>query len=353
MDQQKDDFEKLIRAHDCACIFLHDHPAPDPDCIGAAQALVKLIVDKFDKPVSIYGIPPVHTQNKMMCTELEVTIRDPRKEYDFGVRNQANILVDCTAKSGSIKYWEELKLEGPHWTIDHHCDKDASHGKNVDMAAVGSTCTIITEYLQAFNVEFSLDSKEDIAVATGMMLGLMTDTDSLLGDNVDKSRDIPAFLYLKERYDPALYNRLMRYDYPAYCYECFNTSSNNKIISEPLGIYSLGFLKEERAGAISQIADLWIRRERLHIVVVFAFVGKELVASVRTKNGGGRASDIAKILFPDSGAGGGKAMAGATVALHQFMDPDLLTDEQSKQELLHITMSILVARAKKTMDLDE
>jgi nanoRNase/pAp phosphatase (c-di-AMP/oligoRNAs hydrolase) len=221
------------------------------------------------------------------------------------------------------------------------------------MAAVGSTCTIVAEYLRAFDVEFSSESKSDTMIATGMMLGLMVDTDNLLGESVDRVRDINAFLYLKERYDPALYARIMRYDYPTYFYECFSTSYNNKIIAEPLGIYSLGFLKEERAGAISQIADLWMRRERLHIVVVFAFVGKELVASIRTKNGGNRASEIAKILFPDSGAGGGKTAAGATVVLNQFIDPDLLVDEQSKQELLHITMSILVARAKRSMDLDE
>lgn len=354
-EEKKEAFEKLLNDVDVVEIILHDHPAPDPDAIGAAMGLEKLIKDKFNnKIVLIYGIPPTRTMNKMMVSELMVHLHDPRENYDGPTRKSLWIMLDCNATGSSLTLWDMTSIPGhcETWTIDHHCDKDCPAGDNVDMHPVGSCCTLVTEYLQAFDVTFMPESKRDISVATGMMLGLMTDTDNLLSDRVDQSRDIPAFLYLRERYDTKVYTKIMRHDFPAYFYDYVNLSYTGKIISEPFGIYNLGYLKEERSGVISQIADHWMRRERLNIVVVFAIVGKELRASIRTKNGGNKASEVARILFPDCGAGGDDYMAGATMQFRPFVDVDLL-DDDAKQELLHITSKTLVGRAKKITDLDE
>jgi len=351
-DEKKQAFSEMLCRAAAVDILLHDHPTPDPDSMASALGLEKLIRDKFDKPVMIWGVPPNQTQNRLMVSELDITLHDPRKWAGYS-RNPTCVLVDCNAKAGSLTLCDTANTPKENvWTIDHHCDKDSPVGSNVDMHAVGSASTIITEYLQSFDITFSSESRKDEGVATALMLGLMTDTENLLRDNVDATRDIPAFLYLKEHYDPHLYHKLMRYDFPAYFYDCLRISDSSKIISEPFGIYNLGFLKEERAGVISQIADLWMRRERLHIVVVYAIVGKELWASVRTKNGGGKASEIARALFPDCGAGGGDHAAGASMRFNSFIDVDML-DEDSKQELLHITTKVLVARAKKIADLDE
>jgi nanoRNase/pAp phosphatase (c-di-AMP/oligoRNAs hydrolase) len=354
-EEKKKKFEELVRSVDVVEIILHDHPAPDPDAVGAAMGLEKLIRDKFDnKIVLIYGIPPTRTANKMMVSELEVTLNDPRENYDGPVRRSLWVMLDCNAKSKSLNFWDmdSVPSHCETWTIDHHCDKDCPVGDNIDMHAVGSCCTLVVDYLKAFGVTFSPESKRDLAVATGMMLGLMTDTDSLLSERVDQSRDVEAFLYLRERYDPKIYTKIMHHDFPAYFYDYVNMSYTGKIISEPFGIYNLGYLKEERSGVISQIADHWMRRERLNIVVVFAIVGKELRASIRTKNGGQKASEISRILFPDCGAGGDDHLAGATMQFKPFVDVDLL-DEEGKQDLLRITTKTLVARAKKITDLDE
>jgi hypothetical protein len=127
---------------------------------------------------------------------------------------------------------------------------------------------------------------------------------------------------------------------------------NNKHIAEPFAVFTPGFLKEERLGSVPLIADYWIRRERLTMVAVFAIAGKELIASVRTKEGGMKASDLAKALFTGGEAGGKRDSAGASVTINGFFDLESL-DEQGRQEFLHITLTTLVARFKKIVDLDE
>lgn len=333
-------------------IYLHDHPAPDPDAIASALGLSKLILDISKRKSIIVGIPPNHRQNQKMVAELDIQLEDPRTIADFHEPTETLIMVDCTPQAGTVKYQKSLLEKEPDWVIDHHPDKEIPLGLHVDLQSVGSCATIITEYLKEFEIKFNPEDKHDCNVATALMLGLMTDTNNLLSDSLDSRRDVDAFIYLKERYDPEMFTKIMRYDYPVHFFENMQLAYNNKHIAEPFAIFTPGFLKEERLGSVPLIADYWIRRERLTMVTVFAIAGKELIASVRTKEGGMKASDLAKLLFPGGAAGGKKDSAGATVVINGFFDLESL-DEHGRQEFLHITLATLVARFKKIVDIDE
>lgn len=332
---------------------MHDHPGPDPDSVGSAFAMQKLLQEVFHKQVILHGIAPNHRMNTKMLSELEIDLKDPRdKDNLIGITNHGVLLVDCTLKSGTFKFQEHLGDKEPDWMIDHHPDKEIPTSDIIDLQPVGSCATILTEYLQAFDVKFDLENAYDKAVATALMLGLMSDTDNLLNDNVDKKRDLDTFIYLKERYDQDAYIRIMKYDYPVHFYE--NMQQATKHIAEPFAVLSLGFLKEERLGSIPHIADYWIRRERITMVVVFAVCGKEITASVRAKEGCPyKASEIAKMMFPTGTAGGrGRDMGGASVVINGFWDVENLDDE-GRKSFMQLTMATLVARFKKIIDLDE
>ena len=355
--EKKEAFSNAINKCEVVHIFMHDHPSPDPDCLSTSIALAKLLKEKFHKSSSIYGIPVNHRMNAKMVSELEINFIDPRQIASNDISNKdAVILVDCTMRSGTFRHTECLKGREdifPSWVIDHHPDKESSADLHVDLQPVGSCATIITEYLQEFGVEFNVEDSYDKSVATALMLGLMVDTKNLLSDDVDKKRDINAFVYLKDRYDQTLYADIMNYDYPVHFYENMQLAYSNKHVAEPFAILNLGFLKEERLGSIPHIADYWIRRERITAVTVFAVNGKEIIASVRTKDGCPyKASEIAKLLFPNGSAGGKRDSAGATVVVNGFWDLDSL-DNEGKESFIKLTMATLVNRFKKIIDLDE
>ena len=353
--EKKEAFSNAINKCEVIHIFMHDHPSPDPDSIGSAVGLKKLLKDVFQKKAVIHGIPTDHRMNNKMVTELEITLLDPRDKKQLpDIQNEDHgiILVDCTLKSGAFQFTEHLGNKMPIWVMDHHPHKEVPTPE-MDLQPVGSCATIISEYLQAFDVAFDPENKEDRFVATALMLGLLIDTSNLRSDDVDVKRDIDTFIYLRARYDAELCTRIMNYDYPKYFNEALQASfkKENQCVAEPYAVLTPGFIKEERLGVLSFVADYWIRVERLTMVVVFAVSGKELIASIRTKEGI-RADHLVGPLFP-SGTGGGKqGAARATVIVNGFLDLALLS-EQGKQKFLDMTMETLVARIKKVIDLDE
>jgi nanoRNase/pAp phosphatase (c-di-AMP/oligoRNAs hydrolase) len=355
-NNKKELFEKIVSEYDTIHIFMHDHPAPDPDSLGSAVALDKLLKDVFHKKVVVHGIPTDHRMNTKMISDLEIVLSDPRNAKEMSCVSDPRhgiMLVDCTLNSGSFQFREHLGDKQPLWVFDHHPGKESTTSETVDLQAVGACATIVTEYLQTFDVKFDPENKRDKFVATALMLGLMIDTDDLMSEAVDANRDLNTFIYLKERYDQDLYSRIKKYDYPKYFREALQNSfkEENQRVVEPFAVLTPGYMKEERLGALSFIADFWIRVERLTMVIVFTISGKEIIASVRTKEGT-RASDLIKQLLPSGTGGGKKEAARGLVTVNGFFDLELL-DEAGKQKFLDIVMSTLVSRLKRVIDIDE
>jgi len=361
MDEtKKERFAEAINNFSTIHIFMHDAPAPDPDSIGSAVGLAKLLKDTFQKKTIIHGVPPDHRMNTKMIADLEIVFIDPRdKESMKELANKddhAFALVDCALlpnTPSSFNCRENLGGKSPIWTIDHHPHKDVVDGSNTDIQAVGSCSTIVTEYLQAFNVTFDPENKRDRNTATALMLGLMVDTDDLKGPDTDPRRDVDAFLYLRAHYEHDVFERIRKYDIPKYFNDALKATfkDENTEINDPYAILTPGFLKEERLGALSFVADYWIRVERINIVVAFTICGNEVVSSIRTKLGT-KASDLVKPLFP-SGWGGGKDFAAKGYApINGMFDVSLLNDE-GRQAMLYLTMQTLVERMKRFMDVDE
>lgn len=353
MDEtQKENFLKALENKTGAYLFLHDHPAPDPDALGAGLAMQKLLHDVLDIPSTIVGVPVTHAQNKKMVTEMDIRMVNPHENGFLGHLEPlwAKIFIDFHPSSGSFTLSDIIE---PDWVVDHHLDKAGENKQpHIDIQLVGSTCTLMAEYLQAFDIQFQDEDLEDDIAATAMMLGLMIDTNNLRG-TPNKVRDTNAFLYLMDHYDEMLYNRIDKYKFAPYQYEYEAQAYERKKIVGSFVIIGLGFLPNSRVGVIPQIADHWVRRDGTTMVVVFAISGNSIVASVRADTEANlKADDLARRLFPESGAGGKRGAAGATVEFNPFWDPELL-GEEDKEKLIDITTKTLVERAKKLADIDE
>jgi len=356
MDEtQKVAFCSMIEKSDRIFLFLHDFP--DPDCLGAAVGLEKLIKDKWDKPCLIFGTGLSHPQNKTIVNMLNIELKDPFdyfskiKSEDPSTENTVYILVDMNPNSRNFKFNADSHID-PDWVIDHHIDKDREklEGEHINIEEVGSTCTIIEEYMGALEIKWNDEDEKDTKIATAMMLGIMTDTSNLQNST---ARDLCSFEGLKEHYDQDLYNSIDNYELNSYFYDVLDTAYKNRQQTGSLLVLNLGYLAESRRDTIPFVADLWKKNKDVSVVIAFAIIANTITASVRVKGLSTiKANDLARGVFKSGDSGGHPHMAGATVPLNEFFDLSLLDDEK-KAEFLHTTMAMIVERAKKLADLDE
>lgn len=345
-------FHKIIESKERVYIFLHDFP--DPDAIGAAVGIQRLIKDKHNKLCTIFGIGLSHPQNRTMVNALNLDLKNPFeffKEMDGNASEAAIIWVDMNPSSTNFRFGTGKNNEFyPDWVIDHHIDKETTgSADNLDMHLVGSTCTIVAEYMMNSGLGWG-EEDEPSKVASAMMLGIMTDTGNLKTAN---SRDIVAFEYLKQHYDQDIYSSIENYELNGYFFDVLQTAYNNREKVGSLLVLNLGFLTESRRDAIPFVADLWKKNKDVGVVIAFGLINNSIAASVRVKGLSSiTATELARGVFVTDDSGGHTHMSGATVYLNDFFDLSLLS-EQKKEEFLHTIMATIVERAKRLTDLDE
>lgn len=355
MNQEKiDEFDNLVRSREGRIlIFIHDFP--DPDAMGAALGMQKLIEDKYKKPVLLFGQGFSRPQNKVMANVLNIDLENAQEYLKGAADRKAEdliLFVDVNEHSGNFRYKDTVGLKAD-WTIDHHIDKEKPIGQPAHLEPVGSTCTIVSEYLQHLEITFDAENKEDQNVATALLLGLMTDTNNLRSASVTP-RDSKAFEYLKKYYGQETFNSIEDFELNSYYFDLMAIAHRDGskdglgfVKEGSLLVINLGYITAEQEGALSFIAELWRRWKDLRVVITCAVVDNTLTGKIRVRGKGDiKASELARQVFKAPNGGGHDWMAGATAVFGDFFDTNLLDDE-TKKEFLHAVTKMVVSRAKK------
>jgi nanoRNase/pAp phosphatase (c-di-AMP/oligoRNAs hydrolase) len=343
--EKADEFDNLVRNKERVYIFVHDFP--DPDAMAAALGMKKLIEDRYEKTVLIFGSGFSRPQNKVMANVLGIDLKDAFNYFKGIPHNERDLIlfVDVNENSGNMRYKQDTQLK-PDWTIDHHIDKEKPLGNNAHLEPVGSASTIVAEYLQHFEIEFDPEQKQDENVATALLLGLMTDTSNLLSVSVTP-RDMKAFEFMKKHYGQETFTTIMDFELNPYYFELMAHAHQSYSKEGSLIVLNLGYINEDQEGALSFIAELWRRWKDVRVVIAFAVINNTVSGKVRVKGTGDiNASELARQVFQAPNGGGHSWMAGATAEFGPFFDTNLLDDE-AKREFLHAITRIVVSRAKK------
>jgi len=143
------------------------HPSPDPDCLGAAAGMSVFLKEIYGLNSKIFHFGEIsHPQNKSLKNVLHITLADGR---DFNPDDVSAVIVLDTDLEGSG--FKTEKLQEVDVRLDHHAMDRGNGAKLKDVRAIGSTCAIVWEYLQAFEVDLEAYKDE----ATAMVLGIKTD----------------------------------------------------------------------------------------------------------------------------------------------------------------------------------
>ncbi len=207
--------EGLLKAvGQASFVLILPHNDPDPDAIASAAALQYLLAEclKIDSQIAYKGIIG-RAENKALVRYLGNPLR-LLTDLDLNPSRPV-ALVDTQPGTGNNALSAAATAAV---VIDHHPRREAPFAAAfVDVRSeVGSTSSMLTEYLQAAGIEPSP------ALATALFYGIKTDTMGL-GRGISPL-DVSAYFYLQTRIDVEALVQIERAQLPADYFKSFDAA---------------------------------------------------------------------------------------------------------------------------------
>jgi nanoRNase/pAp phosphatase (c-di-AMP/oligoRNAs hydrolase) len=266
---------------------------PDPDAIGAAMGLATIWQAVGAQPIIRYTGNVSRYQNQLLLSylkeEIAVLGKNEQEEAEF-----------IAVVDAQPAFWKENK-PAARVIIDHHpecpCTNEAEF---VDLQTVGSTCTMLTDYLSS--IDFPINKQ----LATALHFGLSTDTNDLTRNATPE--DIAAAAFLHSRSDHNFLGRLYRAKIPAAALDHIAWAISNRYAYRDLLIVHNGTI--DTPDYLVQIADFLLYTCGVTWVVAAGVYKEKLVVVLR---GDGHRLDVgarAKQAFDKIGSAGGHRIMG-------------------------------------------
>jgi nanoRNase/pAp phosphatase (c-di-AMP/oligoRNAs hydrolase) len=301
LEAQRHVHELRSFAEGCAYLPIVVHPDPDPDALATALAVRALLRREPDRtPIVTLG-DMTRPENRRMAelVNMRVTVVTEAElkklERMIAVDHQPLYLSDVA---------ENVAV------IDHHPTDQRVSWKTCDLRAkYGAASTIVTEYICADD-----ERRIDETLATALLYGIKTDTDSL--SRGVSPADVKAYAYLTARADLPLLRKLERPSYQVDSARAYGEALSKMGIDGDIAVAYLGHIAEEDTHILVDVADFCLALEEITWSVAAAVVNDQMTFTLRHLGGTASAGDLAKKLIAGQGNGGGHAtMARARVPL--------------------------------------
>ena len=297
--------ESLLGAvKDVNRVLILTHNDPDPDAIAAAVALRHLLAEKLqiESHIAYKGFIG-RAENKALVDYLGHPLRHLAK-IDMN-RADAIALVDTQPGAGNSPL---PRKKSPAIIIDHHPRrKPSAVASFADIrSAVGSTSTILTEYLQAADIE------PTPSLATALFYGIKTDTMGL-GRSTSPA-DVAAYFYLQPLIDIDGLAEVESAQVSTEYFKSIDKALRAARVYDKVVVAYIGRIVY--ADLTAEIADFLLRLRGIQWVICMGLYREQLILSVRTRSQQGGAGLLAQDMVGKWGiAGGHGMMAGGHVRL--------------------------------------
>lgn len=307
--------ETILNIEGGVVVLLHSYP--DPDAISSALGVVQYVKHLGKKVNGVYYTGEIsHPQNKSMLTLLNLTLTN--YEEDPFEKGSKAILVD-TPNVGEGSNQPKVNPSDVDIVVvfDHHKGKHP-RGAKVEYKAVGSTATIVWEHLKS--IDFPFDTDEGKTLATALVVGIKTDTDSLISSNTTDA-DYAAHQDLLSKADRQKLESIMKYPLPPYLFELRQKAflEENKRIADGTIVSGLGVISPSKRDALPIIAEEFLRMSGISTSLVFAVIEDVMDMSVRSSDITVDIDTFVKKIF---NAGGGKMGSGGAKIPLGFLKMD-------------------------------
>lgn len=311
-EKNTNNFLKLLEAKKPKSVAIFSHAMPDPDAIGSMMAMGWLLQKyaqehKLNLETGLFFDGCVsHPQNRAVLNLLDpglipVDEYDPEK-YDF------HVLVDTVPSNAGIGQ-HKVRFD---LVIDHHREvpNGGFDGLFINLKA-GSACATVYHLIKSCGFKFEDDNDTDSKVATAIMVGIATDTESLMSDDAT-NYEFDAWAELFEFRNHNLLKKIIHWERPKYWIDHEAEAVKNATVSDGVGVVGLGIIPARHRDMIADMAEQLVTWEDVNTAVAYALIdGDRLEGSVRSHNSATIVSDLCKQLGGRHGNGGGKQGKGA------------------------------------------
>lgn len=281
-------------------VHIQTHNFPDPDAIGSAYGLKKLL--------AYYGIEAdicyegmIDTLSSRKITDvLGIEMKSHKEIQEELSENDVIICVDSQKNGGNIKDFVGEEVA----SIDHHPTYVEVEYQYKDIRKVGACATIITDYYEKLGVPMSKN------VATALLYGIKMDT--LQFSRGVTLEDIHAYEYLFTRVDNQMLARLESNTMEADDLRAYGEAIENIKIHQAVGFAALHFPCPD--ALIAKVSDFILSLEEVEVAVIYSYRDAGIKFSVRSEIAHTKAGEVAHNAIGDLGNGGGHdAMAGGFI----------------------------------------
>lgn len=320
-------------------VAIFTHAGPDPDAIGSIMA-VEWMLWKLHRieSVGFYAGEVSHPQNLALYNLIDPNIRRVN-EYvpeEFDMR----ILVDTVPVNAGI----EKHAVSFDICIDHHREipNGGFNGLFINLKA-GSCAGTIYHIIKEFGLSFEDDNDTDSRVATAIMVGVSTDTESLMSDDATEY-EFEAWAELFEFRNPTILKKIINFERPKFWINHKADAVKNTVVSEGVGVVGLGNIPACHRDILSDMAQEMITWEDVNTAVAFGVVeGERIEGSVRSRNASVMVPALCKELAGKHGMGGGKLGKGA----YRYSLGGAGFDEEDDEETIAKTWELLNEKERK------
>jgi len=306
--------EAILADTNLSRIALCMHAMPDPDCIGSALGLTKVLKhwNPEVKCTYIYEGEISHPQNKTLLNLLNISLTNAKEIEEIEDKFDHFISLDVMPE----RCLQSCNIDVEYlMAIDHH-RVETSSAKFTDIRPVGATSSLIWEYLNKENIEFNEEDEGDTFIATALVFGIQTDTDDLTSENVT-SLDYKAVESLMKYADRSKIQLIKNYPIPSYQFELEGKLNEEGNIKVAKGIFvgGVGYISITKRDALPTMASLRARMEGVDTAFIFGIVGDYIEVSVRSQGVSTDVNTLCQKIFGKDHAGGKMGSGAAKVPL--------------------------------------
>lgn len=291
----------FIRQFENKHIFIQTHNFPDPDALGSAFGLSRLLEHFHVRSTLCYDgkIDTLSTRRILQEFDIEIYSKNQLREM---TAESPIILVDTQKEAGNVTdlIGDEIAC------IDHHPTVIEIEYQFKDVRMVGACCTIIAEYFQKLNII------PDKPTATALLYGIKMDTNQFTRGVTEP--DIEMYAFLNPYIDEASLRIVSSNTLEFSDLSAFGAVFQTIRVFEKVGIAYIPFSCPD--ALIAMISDFILTLNEVDFVIVYSKRDTGWKFSVRSEDENLDAGEIIHEALLGIGSGGGHAcMAGGMIPI--------------------------------------
>ena len=294
------DVRQLIAFCSHKRVYIQTHNFPDPDAIGSAYGLQRLL-QRYSIPTKIcYDGEIDRVSTEKMLEQLNIEMFSAAEVEPELREDDCIICVDSQKGGGNITDFTGDEIAA----IDHHPTYVDVPYRYSDFRKVGACATIITQYYR------DRDIKPDADVATALIYGIKTDTMNFTRGVTED--DIAAFSYLLPLVDRQKLSLIEHSQLKFQDLKAYGAAIENGKIYGCFGFSHVPFPCPD--AMVASLTDLFLSLVEVEVAVVYCTRQDGYKFSVRSERMDVDAGELIRRALDGLGNGGGHAaMAGGLI----------------------------------------